>query len=113
MRSLIRQPQGMTAVVPEPGVRDTGLISLTLTRLPDRLLTHHLRPLASPKSLLILLSRTATLVRRTPSNCQSFESNTPGALTEVPPVGVTADSGEIAFPWCDYEPAQAHRRVRL
>jgi hypothetical protein len=39
--------------------------------------------------------------------------HTPGALTEVLRVGVTADSGEIAFPWCDYEPAQAHRRVRL
>jgi hypothetical protein len=42
-------------------------------------------------------------------------SDTPSALTEgTPPgVGVTAEAGEIAFPGCDDESAQAHGRVGL
>jgi hypothetical protein len=32
---------------------------------------------------------------------------------KVPPGRVTAEAGEIAFPGCDHEPAQAHRRVGL
>jgi hypothetical protein len=52
-------------------------------------------------------------VAPTPDEIRSSMSHTPSALTEVPRVGVTAEAGEIAFLRCDYEPAQAHRRVRL
>jgi len=45
------------------------------------------------------------IIRRTPSNPKVSKSNTPSALTEVPRVGVTAEAGEFAFPWCDYESA--------
>jgi hypothetical protein len=48
-----------------------------------------------------------------PSRSQTPMCHTPSALTEVPQVGVTAEAGEIAFLWCDHEPAQAHRRVWL
>jgi hypothetical protein len=83
-------------------------------RLPDRLLSHHppsTRPclhVSKPRGL-----RPPHFRLMCPLELPGFESNTPGALTEVPQVGVTAEAGEIAFLRCDYEPAQAHRRVGL
>jgi hypothetical protein len=50
---------------------------------------------------------------RTPTESQIPNSTHLVHRRKVPRVGVTAEAGEIAFPRCDHEHAQTHRRVRL
>jgi hypothetical protein len=64
-------------------------------------------------STLAKIPGTSETVARTPHEIRSSMSNTPGALTEGTPGGVTAEAGEFAFPGYDHEPAQADRRVGL
>jgi hypothetical protein len=52
-------------------------------------------------------------VRRTHSNSQSFESNTPHAPSEVARVGLTAPAACTPSGGCDDERPQAHGRGRL
>src|SRR5215218_2465534 len=59
------------------------------------------------------ISDRPTSVRRTPSNSQSFESNTPDAPSGVARVGLTAPAACTPSGRCDDEPPQAHRWVRV
>jgi hypothetical protein len=81
-RRPYRWPVGLrSAVHVRPSLlRDSSLPP----RLPDRLLTHHRRLLGvvytASKSCYVFDRRTS--VRRTPSNSQSSESNTSGAIED-------------------------------
>jgi hypothetical protein len=102
-----------------PGCGSCRGTYLSVPRIPDRMLTHidlfrwpdcHR---STFRSWYQSSGPPADPLGRTPSSSKVSMSDTPGALTEVPWVGVTAEAGEIAFSGCDHEPAQAHRRVWL
>jgi hypothetical protein len=104
-----------------PGCGSCRGTYLSVPRIPDRMLTHidlfrwpdcHR---STFRSQYQSSGPPADPLGRTPSSSKVSMSDTPSALTEgTPPgVGVTAEAGEIAFPGCDDESAQAHGRVGL